>query len=131
MPVSFTIPALLAIAIGGALGALSRYLLVLWSVQRFGDAFPWGTLLVNALGALLAGILIALLQERLLLGNLWRPLLLVGLLGSLTTFSMFALELYQFLERGQIALAIGYPLLSILLCVSLLWCGLLLVRLFV
>ncbi|MGB5324706.1 MAG: CrcB family protein [Pseudomonadales bacterium] len=129
MQFSFTLPVLLAIALGGACGALARYALVLWSMQRFGDAFPWGTLLVNAAGALLAGLVIALLQERVLEGSLWRPLLLVGLLGSLTTFSMFAVELYQFLERGNIALALGYPLLSVLVCVLLVWSGLALGRL--
>lgn len=130
MQLSLTLPTALAIAFGGACGALARYLLVLWSVQRYGDGFPWGTLLVNAIGALLAGLVIALLQERVLTAEFWRPLLLVGLLGSLTTFSMFAVELFQYLERGNIALAVGYPVVSVLLCVILVWAGLATGRLF-
>ena len=130
MQPSLSIPVLLSIALGGSLGAVTRYALTLWTMQRFGDAFPWGTLLVNALGALLAGTLIALLQERALVGEFWRPLLLVGVLGSLTTFSMFSVELLQFIERGNWALAASYVFASVVLCVGLVALGMQLGRAF-
>ena len=123
MQPSLSIPVLLTVALGGGLGAVARYALTLWAVQRFGTGFPWGTLLVNALGALLVGALIALLQERTLVGEYWRPLIIVGCLGSLTTFSMFSVELLQFIERGNWALAIGYLFASVVLCVALVALG--------
>ncbi len=124
MQTSLSIPLLLTIALGGSLGAVARYLITVWGMQRFGDAFPWGTLLVNVLGAFLVGLLIALLQERVLVNAAWRPLLIVGCLGSLTTFSMFSVEMLQFIERGNWLLAVVYMFSSVCICVGLVWLGL-------
>ncbi|MDB4451200.1 fluoride efflux transporter CrcB [Pseudomonadales bacterium] len=124
MQTSLSISVLLMVAVGGSLGAVLRYLVTLWSIQKFGDGFPWGTLLVNIVGAFFVGLMIALLQERTLLNPYWRPLVVVGALGSLTTFSMFSVEMLQFIERGNWALALAYMLSSVIICVALVAFGL-------
>ena len=124
MQTSLSISVLLMVAVGGSLGAVLRYLVTLWSIQKFGDGFPWGTLLVNIVGAFFVGLMIALLQERTLLNPYWRPLVVVGALGSLTTFSMFSVEMLQFIERGNWALALAYMLSSVIICIALVAFGL-------
>jgi CrcB protein len=100
---------LTVIAVGGALGSLARYELgVLWSQPT--DQLPWTTLLINLLGALLLGMLVAAVTELWRPHRLVRPLLGTGVLGGFTTFSSFALQLR--LLPGP--LAVGYLLLSVL-----------------
>lgn len=82
----------LFVALGAALGANARYIIGLWAAGRFGAHFPYGTLIVNALGSLLLGFLLVLTTERLTLSPETRLLLAVGFLGSFTTFSSFAVE---------------------------------------
>src|SRR3546814_2411713 len=72
---------------GGALGAAGRFLLGGWLTRHAGSALPWGTLAANLLGALLAGFLVVWLEARGPSALYWRALLIVGLLGGLTTFS--------------------------------------------
>lgn len=100
-------PAWLAIACGGAGGALCRWWLSS-TVQRWaGRDFPWGTLVVNVVGSFAMGLLAVLLVERLALGPAWRAGLLIGFLGAFTTFSTFAFETAQlgFDHAGVRALA--------------------------
>ena len=125
-----TLPSLLAVALGGSLGAVLRYLISLWTMARFDVGFWLGTLLVNAIGALLIGVLFVLISEKAVVAAHWRPLLVVGLLGSLTTFSTFSLELVTMLQQGAIGPAIAYILASVLICVTLTWAGIELARLF-
>jgi len=96
---------LLAIAIGAAAGALGRYGISTWATARFGASFPVGTLLINLLGSLLIGAVIALFTTRLSVSWPWRPLLVTGLLGGFTTFSSYSYESYQLLLRGDWLLA--------------------------
>jgi len=100
---------LAAIAVGGGLGSVARYLLQGW-VQRRADhlhgraeVFPWGTLAVNLLGCLLIGLLVGLFEERGRMTPETRTFVLVGLLGGFTTFSSLGLESYALL-RGDAAL---------------------------
>jgi len=96
---------IVAIAIGGALGAVLRYGLLVWT-QTWSAGFPYGTLLVNVVGSLMAGIVYIVLMEKLALDSVMRGFILVSLLGSLTTFSTFSLETVHywkqvnFLKRG-------------------------------
>ncbi len=99
-------------------------------MARFDVGFWLGTLLVNAIGALLIGVLFVLISEKAVVAAHWRPLLVVGLLGSLTTFSTFSLELVTMLQQGAIGPAIAYILASVLICVTLTWAGIELARLF-
>lgn len=117
---------LAAVAIGGSLGAVLRYTLSVWSVSRFGDSFPWGTLLANMIGALFIGALAAQINNK-VSHDLWRPFLMVGLLGGLTTFSTFSLELLSFVQRGDVLLGFGYLLVSVVLGVGLTYMGYVLV----
>lgn len=90
----------LAVAIGGALGAISRYATVMCSQNLLGWRFPYGTLLVNTLGSFLAGFFLALLVGRYSGEEYWRLFFFVGFLGAYTTFSSFAVETLFLYEQG-------------------------------
>lgn len=110
---------LLLIALGGAGGAVSRYLLA-GAVQNMGGGqWPLGTLLVNALGSFAIGLLYVVLLEKQWFHPDWRGVLMVGFLGAFTTFSTFSLETIGLLEAGQWWHALGYVLLSVLLCIAM------------
>ena len=125
----FSLSLMIAIGCGGAVGAICRYAVSLWSVKYFSASWaPMGTLIVNLAGAFFIGVLIVLLNERMLLGEYWRLLLVTGFLGALTTFSTFSLEVVQMLESGIWGYALVYVLTSVLLCVLLVWLGMQLAR---
>jgi CrcB protein len=88
------------VALGGALGALARYGISGWVYDRLGEAFPWGTFVVNVLGCLLLGLVIRWLQVSSVSPGL-RPFLTIGLLGAFTTFSTFSFETVALLQEGQ------------------------------
>jgi fluoride exporter len=113
---------LLAIAGGGALGAVSRYWLTQWVQGWLGHDFPYGTLTVNVLGCLLVGAVYGMLDRNSELGYGWHALLVVGFMGAFTTFSAFSLATLQLLERGALLAAVANVLLSVLM--SLAACGL-------
>lgn len=113
---------LLAIAGGGAAGALSRYWMTQWVQDWLGHDFPYGTLTVNVLGCLLVGATYGVLDRDAGLGHAWHALLVVGFMGAFTTFSAFSLATLQLLERGAVLAAATNVLLSVLL--SVLACGL-------
>jgi CrcB protein len=104
--------AYLLAALGGALGALAR-----WAVaEAFPSSpggWPWATLLVNLTGCLLLGALFAVLTARSPEPVWIRPFLAVGVLGGYTTYSAFAVEVVDLLDRGAAAVAAGYVLLSV------------------
>ena len=112
----------LAIAIGGALGAVSRFALSHQVYQWLGRDFAWGTLAVNVLGSFLIGVLTILLINKFAASAEWRALLIVGFLGSFTTFSTFSFETWQYLQTGELikaALNITLSVISCLLAVGL------------
>lgn len=98
---------LLAIALGGALGAVSRFLLSAQVQKLLGDGFPWGTLAVNVVGCFLIGVMMYLAMERAWFTPGLRALLVTGFLGSLTTFSTFGYETLLLLDQGRTAAALG------------------------
>src|SRR5919199_4329587 len=100
------------VALGGGLGAGTRYLLGGWVVGRLGSAFPFHTLLINVSGSLAIGLLLVLLTERLVVDPAWRLLLVVGFLGGYTTFSSYTFEALSLLEEGDWLAAVGYVLAS-------------------
>ena len=108
---------LLFIALGGASGAMARYLLAGWAHSLWEGRLPIGTLLVNILGSFSIGIIYVLLVEKQLIHQDWRGVLMVGFLGAFTTFSTFSLETITLLEAGHPGLALGYMLASAILCV--------------
>jgi len=114
----------LAIAAGGALGAVLRFWSAQWVYALLGRGFPYGTLAVNLLGSFLMGLLFVLLVERLSVDGTWRAFLLVGLLGAYTTFSTFSMETLQLILEGEGGKALANVLASVLLCLGGAWLGL-------
>ena len=108
---------LLFIGLGGASGAVARYLLAGWAHGLWEGRLPVGTLLVNVLGSFTIGIVYVLLVEKQLIHQDWRSVLMVGFLGAVTTFSTFSLETITLLEAGHLGHALGYMLASAVLCV--------------
>ncbi|MFV0276492.1 MAG: fluoride efflux transporter CrcB [Parahaliea sp.] len=118
---------LVYIALGGAGGAVSRYLVSSW-VQRVWElSWPLGTLLVNALGSFIIGLLFVLIERQLIHSD-WRAVLMVGFLGAFTTFSTFSLETINLVEAGNYAAALAYVAASATLCVAVAGAGVWLMR---
>lgn len=92
----------LLVALGGAIGAASRYLLGGWIQGRLGPDFPWGTFIVNVSGSLLIGVVLGLVDRGTLSAEA-RLFLAVGILGGYTTFSTFSYETLQLLADGNLA----------------------------
>ncbi|MDQ6995753.1 MAG: fluoride efflux transporter CrcB [Mariprofundaceae bacterium] len=119
---------MLAIATGGALGAVMRWY-VAGMIQRLsGSAFPWGTLTVNVLGSFMLGFLFVWMLERVTVGELARLAVTVGFMGAFTTFSTFSVETVRLLQEGALSMALGNVFGQIVVCVSLAWLGMLLAR---
>jgi fluoride exporter len=95
------ISTLLAVAGGGAIGAVARYLLSSWAVRKF----PMGTLVVNVAGCLLIGLVVGSVQERNWLTPVWRHFLIAGFCGGLTTFSTFGYQSIELAQEGKLGLA--------------------------
>ena len=114
-------PALAAtlwVALGGALGSVARYWMGIIVARLAGDAFPWGTLLINIIGSFVIGYF-----GMLTLPDGPRPasleirlFVLVGLCGGFTTFSSFSLQTVELLRDGEIVRALAYIAASVLLC---------------
>ncbi|MFP4147351.1 MAG: fluoride efflux transporter FluC [Halorhodospira sp.] len=113
----------LAVAVGSALGGVARFWVAALVNRRLGEAFPWGTLVVNASGALLAGLLAAALAATGGLPTL-EGLLLIGFCGSYTTVSSFALQTFTLAQAGGWPRAIGNILATLALTLFGAWLGL-------
>jgi CrcB protein len=113
----------LAIAAGGAVGAVFRFWMSTWVHHMTGRGFPYGTLSVNVLGSLLMGMLYIYLVERSILGPEWRAALVIGLLGAFTTFSTFSMETFNLIEGGEWLKAVMNVFLSVVLCLGAAWVG--------
>ena len=113
------------VAIGGALGSVARYWLSGAIARQFGEAFPWGTLLVNVSGSFVIGILAAFAEPsgRRFIGPTGRQLLMYGICGGYTTFSSFSLQTLELVRAGEWFKAGGNTVLSIILCLAAVWLG--------
>lgn len=118
----------LAIAAGGALGAVFRYWASNGVYLLTGRGFPYGTLFVNVTGCLIMGFLSVWLLERSMAGPALRGFLLIGVLGGFTTFSAFSMETLNLMESGQMARALLNMILSVLVCVGAAGLGVILGR---
>lgn len=118
----------LAVAAGGALGSLGRYIFVGQAARLLGAGFPWGTLGVNVVGSLLMGLAAGLFTARASLPPEIQAFISVGVLGGFTTFSAFSLDVMTLYERGQWVLAAAYGAASFGLSVGALLLGLTFVR---
>jgi fluoride exporter len=106
---------------GGALGAALRYALA--RGLPLATAWPWPTFIANVAGGVLMGLLSAWLLRAGHAGESLRLLLGVGLLGGFTTFSAFSLEMAKMMDQGQVSLAAGYALASVLLAMVAVFAG--------
>ena len=119
--------AILQVALGGALGAVLRYLTGIGVLRVFGATpMPLGVLAVNVLGSLLAGLFVAFAAQRGVMHL--SPLIVTGVLGGFTTFSAFSLEAVALYERGALGLATIYVLANVILSLAALMLGLALGR---
>ena len=118
----------LAIAAGGAIGALLRYWTSVAVHSRLGAGFPYGTLVVNVLGSLLMGWLSIWFIDRLAVGPAMRAFLFIGLLGAFTTFSTFSIETLNLMEAGQPGKAVINVIVSVTVCVAAAGLGVLAAR---
>lgn len=112
----------LAVALGGSLGAVARFALSQWVVRRF----PVGTLVVNLVGCLLIGLLMALVVKAKWPSEYWRSFLIGGFLGSLTTFSTFAYQTFELSKQHSLALGSLNLLSNVILGLLLVWLGIVL-----
>ncbi len=120
---------ILAIAAGGAFGALMRYWISVSVARWLGAGFPYGTLLCNVLGSFLMGISFVLLLDRLDVPIAVRALVTVGALGAFTTFSTFSIETLNLVEDGEMLKALANVSASVILCLASCWAGVVLGRL--
>jgi CrcB protein len=114
---------ILAIGVGGALGAIARYALGGAVHRIIPGFFPYGTFVVNVLGCLLFGVIVGLAESRFVVGPTARAFLLVGVLGGFTTFSSYTFESFELLRSGQVVLATANILGQIVLGLLALWAG--------
>jgi CrcB protein len=104
-----------AVAVGGAFGAVARFAIDGWVSERTGGLFPWGTLVINLSGAFLLGLLATLAIDRSVLSPDIRPIAMIGFLGAYTTFSTWMLDCWRLMQEGAWALAAANLVGSVLL----------------
>ena len=118
----------MAIAVGGAIGAVARHYASGQVMRLVGMGFPFGTLLVNVVGSFAMGALVEAMALRWSVGPELRGFLTVGVLGAFTTFSTFSLDFVVLTERGQLGFAVLYAVVSVVLSVAGLFAGMHLLR---
>jgi fluoride exporter len=116
------------IGLFGALGCLARYFLSGWVYALLGRGFPYGTLVVNVIGAFLIGLIMEFSLRSALVPPTIRVALTIGFLGGLTTFSTFSFETFRLLEEGAVLVAFGNVLLSVVCCLACTWLGIFVAR---
>ncbi|ANS84000.1 Putative fluoride ion transporter CrcB [Vibrio scophthalmi] len=111
------------IALGGAFGACSRYLISELCVALLGRGFPYGTLTVNVVGSFIMGLLIAAFESEVLAIEPWRQIIGLGFLGALTTFSTFSMDNVLLMQQGAFLKMGLNVLLNVVLSISAAWVG--------
>jgi CrcB protein len=119
---------ILAVALGGVIGAVARYLVYVAAGHLLGTSFPYGTLFVNVVGSFAMGVLVETWALVWSTSTAMRLLLATGILGAFTTFSSFSLDFAVLFERRAYGLCAIYTIASFVLSVGALFAGLHLVR---
>jgi CrcB protein len=118
----------LAVALGGAIGATARYWLAGLIGRWIGTGFPWGTLAVNVLGCFVMGLLVEIMALKWSISPPMRAFLTVGILGGFTTFSSFALDTATLAARNDTVATAFYVAGSVALSILGFYAGVILVR---
>jgi len=120
--------AYLWVAIGGALGSVGRYWLSGLVAARFGETFPWGTIVINVTGSFIIGVFAAFTDPdgRVLASPGFRQFFMIGICGGYTTFSSFSLQTLRLVQEREWLYAGGNVILSVILCMIAVWLGYLL-----
>lgn len=105
---------LLALSMGGLLGAPARYYVGQVVSRHWGSAFPWGTLLINLTGCFVLGWFLTLATERIAIPSWLRLFFATGFLGAYTTFSTFSYETVRLIQHGRALAACSYIAASVL-----------------
>lgn len=113
------------IGTGSALGGVARYGLGILAVSLWGPEFPWGTIIINAVGSFVIGFFATITgpEGRLLVGTLARQFVMIGFCGGFTTFSAFSLETVSLLWSGRATAAAINASLSVIVCLVAVWIG--------
>lgn len=113
------------VALGGALGSVGRFALTSAMARGVGEAFPWGTILVNVSGCFVIGLLAMTTgpEGRGLTPPHLRQFLLIGVCGGYTTFSSFSLQTLNLMRGGEIVGALGNVAISLIACLVAVWIG--------
>lgn len=119
---------ILFIGLGGAIGAISRYLLSGWFQSKYDSLFPLGTFMVNMIGTFLLGFLFVLFTEKYLLNSTLRSVITIGILGAFTTYSTFSIETINLIEISMWKSAILNVVLSIFVGLIFGWLGIMLAK---
>lgn len=108
------------IALGSALGGMGRYWCSSFATARFGNDFPWGTILINVLGSFIIGFFATISgpEGRLMASGNAKLFVMVGLCGGFTTFSAFSLQTLDLIRSGNWAAACGNIAASVILCLA-------------
>jgi CrcB protein len=113
----------LFIALGGALGSVTRFWVGTVVADRMGTKFPYGTFVINLSACLIIGFLLPFLGRRAGFEPAWRFLLPIGFIGAYSTFSTFEWEAFSNLQSGAFFIAALYVSLSVVLGLIAVWCG--------
>ena len=114
---------LLAVALGGALGASIRYAVNQMVINLFNAPLFWATLSVNVVGCFLMGYFYHYLQTHAGVSEAMRLFITVGLLGALTTWSTFSMETVIMIQNDQLIKAVTYTLATTICCFLAFWLG--------
>ena len=113
----------LLIALGGALGSVTRYWVGATVTNRLGTRFPWGTLVINLTACAIIGFTLTFLGKRAGFSSGWRYLVPVGFVGAYSTFSTYEWETLSLLRAGGLPAAALYGFGSLILGLAAVWCG--------
>ena len=118
----------LFIAVGGAIGAVGRYSVMAADSHLFGAGYPYGTIMVNLIGSFVLGGLVESLKYFSVISNELQVFLIVGVLGSFTTFSTFSMDVVVLMQRNEMFAAGLYILGSIVVSIGGLFLAMVLFR---
>ena len=110
-----TLTKIVSVAIGGAFGAVARYLINVSPAASLFDKFPFPTFLINITGSFLIGFLLIVLTDKVQVSDNLRMAVIVGFIGAFTTFSTFEMEIFGLMREKQLFIAFLYMSLSILI----------------